>query len=235
MTREKSRQSAALDIICDHLPRDRRRVLERLSRSSFSFADTAACLLGEDLWYAPLAEYRDYLQASGHRPHLWNFEFGPSGAWCNERWNALSLTSRLARGRIGPLAHEHTWKIAPSTIDLSGKALRAALNEMQKAGLCAIQGGTCIASQIASPEDLRIDLYLVLIIEHWIRMLEHADAIARDKYATGYEVHGYDAACGICRARWGMRSRREEWVPPFHPGCRCFAQPRYASRGLAPI
>jgi hypothetical protein len=234
VSRRSSRHSAALEMICTNLPRVRRVRLRQLGNSSFSIADTAACLLGENLWYPPLAEYRDYLSRSGERPHLWGFTFGPSAAWRNDTWHGLSLTARVVRARIGSLATETMWLIAPSTIGCDHRTLRRALDELQAAGMCALAHNRCICPAIASASDLTVDLHLTLIIEHWLQMLEHADRIVKDLHATGYEVHGYSEACAACRERWGVRPRALEWIPPFHPGCRCFAQPRYAASALAP-
>lgn len=233
VSRRSSRHSAALEIICKDLPRDRRLRLRRLGNSPFSIADTAACLLGENLWYSPLAEYRDYLRHSGERPHLWGFAFASSATWRNDTWRGLSLTARVVRARIGSLAAEIVWTTAPTTIGCDQRALRRALDELQAVGMCARERNRCICPAIASAGDLTVDLYLILIIEHWLHMLEHADRIVKDQHATGYEVHGYSEACAACRERWGVRPRALEWVPPFHPGCRCFAQPRYAASALA--
>jgi hypothetical protein len=226
------RHSVALEMICKDLPRDRRLRLRQLGNSPFSIADTAACLLGENLWYPPLAEYRDYLRQSGERPHLWDFAFGSSATWRNDTWRGLSLPARIVRARIGSLTGETAWVIAPTTIGCNHRTLRRALDELHALGMCEFENNRCICPAIASARDLEVDLQLILIIEHWLHMLDHADRIFKDRYATGYEVHGYSEACAACCERWGVRPRALEWVPPFHPGCRCFAQPRY-TRGSA--
>ncbi len=180
-----SRLHDALKLI---VPTDRnlRAFVRRSVARPFAKQDVGAALLGGDLWFPPLREFRSYVEATGERPHLWDFAFGPSGAWPSATWRSLPLDMRITRMRAGSL------------------------------------------SEIAGPQELAVDLHLIEIIAHWLRMLDHADRVARDLTPSGYEVHGYDEACSRCTMQWGIRPRLERWIPPFHPGCRCFAQPRFA-------
>jgi hypothetical protein len=219
-----------LDEICRGLPRDRRTLLETPTAAAFYEMDVGACLLGENLWYDELATFRDHLRRTGERPHLWEFEFGPSAAWDSQVWRGLSLAARVARARIGSLAHQREWMEAPASLGLRKRSLRSALYELQSKRLCVeVSSGVYTFAVIASPAELDLDLSLVRILAHWLHMLAHADRISLDERPSGYDVHGFAAACGMCRERWGVRERAPEWVPPFHPGCRCFAQPRYAA------
>ena len=196
---------------------------------SFTSQDVAAALLGGDLWYEPLLEYRSYLAPLAERPHLWNFTLGPSGVWESAAWRSLSLTARVARARIASLVHDFDFVFAPSALGMRSRDLLAALRELQAINLAReIRPGVHRVIAIAQPEALDTDLRLIEIIAHWLCMLRHAERVAADRAPTGYEVFGYDRACARCRTAWGPRPREERWIPPFHPGCRCFAQPRFS-------
>jgi hypothetical protein len=202
-------------------------------RVPFTVPDVAAALLGENLWYPPLQEFRSYLETVEGRPHLWDFTFAESGAWPSQRWRSLSLDTRVARARIGSPAQECEFVFAPAAVGLRENALRGALDELRAVGLClTVRASVYRLIPIASAKELKVDLHLVEIIAHWLRMLDHADRISRDRAPTGYEVHGYLGACARCKEAWGKRPRSARWIPPFHPGCRCFAQPRFESTPL---
>ncbi|HTX57452.1 MAG TPA: hypothetical protein VMD47_10185 [Candidatus Acidoferrales bacterium] len=198
-------------------------------RLPFTTQDVAAALLGEDLWFAPLREYRAYLQTVEQRPHLWTFTFEESGRWRNAQWQRLSLSARVARARLGSLVRTCEFVFAPAALALTPDELKSAIDELCSSGLCrALSGGAYRAEAVATPEQVQHDLHLVEIIAHWLRMLAHADEVARDHRPSGYEVAGYDEACPACRLAWGTRPLAVASIPPFHPGCRCFAQPRFA-------
>jgi hypothetical protein len=228
LRRSHSRFEDALDLLSgsERISRD---VLESSVELPFTSQDVAAALLGGDLWYEPLTNYRSYLESIDRRPHLWTFIFGPSGDWDSEKWRSLSMEARLARSRVAPLSQEREVLFVPPMTGLSRHALRDAVEELCAADLCASVGSNIFRiSPIASAELLGVDLNLVEIIAHWLCMLAHADHIERDRSPTGYEVCGYAEACLRCMAQWGVRPRSAAWIPPFHPGCRCFAQPRFA-------
>jgi len=210
--------------------RSRRTILERSVRLPFTTEDVVGALLGEDLWFAPLREYRTYLQTLPQRPHLWGFAFEASGQWEHTLWHSLSLSTRVARARLGSLAQGREFVFAPSTVGLTRDELRSAIDELCESNLCRVlPDGAYSVPQVAPAETLTHDLHLAEIISHWLCMLAHADRVAKDQRPSGYEVGGYEEACPACRLSWGIRPRTAEWVPPFHPGCRCFAQPRFAS------
>jgi hypothetical protein len=210
------------------LPRSFREKLAQTPRSPHATADVAACLLGRDLWYPPLARFRDHLIASAERPHLWTFTFGPSLVWDAERWNALSLCGRILRSRAGSIARGFSSRVSAWSLQMEERHFNEGLQELFGSAICRVgeRGATAFES-LATPEELFVDLSLVEIIAHWLWMLDHRNRILADPHTTGFEVHGYAEACSICRERWGLRAREQKWVPPFHPGCRCFAQPRF--------
>lgn len=209
--------------------RNRRAILERSVRLPFTSEDVAGALLGDDLWFAPLREYGAYLQTVEQRPHLWEFPFEAPGRWEDARWQSLSLNTRVARARLGSLAQAREFIFAPKAVGLTRDELRAAIDELCESNLCCVlPDGAYRMGPLAFGEGLQHDLHLVEIISHWLSMLAHADTVARDHRPSGYEVGGYDEACPACRLSWGIRPRSVEWIPPFHPGCRCFAQPRFA-------
>lgn len=216
-----------VDQLWGDLPSLERRLLREVPRSVFAGADVAACLLGKNLWYPQLATYRDHLIESGERPHLWTFEFTPSAGWNASDWQPLSLTARLVRSRAGAIDRSVTPLTSPGTLDLAARQIEAGLSELSGAGYYDKKLG--LFPRVASPSELRTDLSLIEIIAHWLFMLAHRDKVLADVHATGFEVHGYAEACSLCRERWGLRPFEAQWAPPFHPGCRCFAQPRFTS------
>jgi hypothetical protein len=210
------------------LPRAYQERLRHVADSPYATADTAACLLGRDLWLSPLTEFRDRLIASGERPHLWTFEFGRSCAWDAARWNSLSLQARILRARAGSVDRPVVAHISPWALRIDARPFKAGLSELAREGICRnTDYGPSQLEPIATPEELYVDLSLVEILSHWLWMLAHRDRVLADRHATGFEVYGYLEACSDCRVRWGLRPRAAPWVPPFHPGCRCFAQPRF--------
>jgi len=226
--RSPSRLAAALDTLCG-ADRARRGLLARSVGSPFVAPDVAAALLGENLWYRPLDEFRSYLQATGERPHLWDFTFGESGRWPSSAWRSLSLRARIARARIASPTQQCEFVFNPSAVGMHERELRNALKELHAARFSdEIRRGVYRVHSIAPCAALKLDLDLVGIIAHWLDMLAHADKVAADHVPTGYEVHGYVEACAMCKDLWGIRPRAIAWIPPFHPGCRCFAQPRFA-------
>ena len=229
LPRSLSRFAEALEVLSAAIGREGRETLERVPASPFGVMDAAACLLGEDLWFEPLRTFRTYLESTGERPHLWGFSFGESARWPSGTWRSLSLNARLARARMGSLAHASDWVFAPAAIGYSGRDLRAALAELRAAGIgYPASVSTYRIAAIASPHELYVDLHLLQVLAHWLQRLAHADRVARDRQPSGYEVHGYEEACRLCRAFWGLRPRSVDWIAPFHPGCRCFSQPRFA-------
>ena len=213
-------------------PNDRARqaVLMLSVHRPFTSQDVAATLLGDNLWYPPLEDYRVYLQSIDQRPHLWKFVFEESGKWRDARWQSLTLGARVARVRIGSLVQASTFAFAPSAVGLTGTKLKRALAELSAIELCrALPGGFYRLEPLAPEGRISGDLQLTEIIGHWLLMLAHADLVAKDRSPSGYEVSGYAEACPACRSAWGIRPRAIRWIPPFHPGCRCFAQPRFAS------
>ncbi|MHB8148058.1 MAG: hypothetical protein ACYDGM_12470, partial [Vulcanimicrobiaceae bacterium] len=128
---------------------------------------------------------------------------------------------------VGALAHDVPSASLIRADPRNGKR-HVHLARLERSGL-ATPGVSPNLPAIATPEQLRVDLALVEIIAHWITMLANADRIARDDSVSELEVAGYAHACETCKARWGF-SRVDLWsLPPFHPACSCFAQPRYVA------
>ncbi len=217
--------------LCDGLPRPYRELLARTPKSPHATADTAACLLGRDLWYPPLTEFRDHLMASGERPHLWTFSFGRSRTWDTRRWNALPLSGRILRCRAGPVARSFSAHVSPWSLQMDERRFNEGLRKLVSSAICRDgERGAIVFDPIAPAQGLYVDLSLIELIAHWLSMLDHRRRVLADPHATGFEVHGYAEGCSICRERWGLRPRERAWVPPFHPGCRCYAQPRFTDR-----
>lgn len=204
-----------------------RRFLVRAPSSSFTGADVAACLLGQDLWSVSLARFRDWLIKSGERPHLWTFEFSDSRLWDTARWNRLSFEAKIVRSRAGAVDRCVMTVASPTNLQLGTRQFNNALNDLAAAGL--YDPADRAFKAVAPSQTLVTDLALIQILSHWLVMLRHRERILADTHATGFEVHGYAEACSLCTQRWGLRDFESEWAPPFHPGCRCFAQPRFTS------
>ncbi len=204
------------------------RALERSVTGPFPVQDAAAILLGKPLWIGPLLEYREYADRLERRPHLWRFPLLESGKWNSDRWLGLSLSARIVRARLGALdrAREFSW--SPEPVAMPIRTFEEGVRELQRAKFVERSSDMqCVATAIATPAELYTDLRIVEIISHWLYMLARADEISRDISPNEYDVHGYSSACLLCRERWGQRDRSPAAVPPFHPGCRCYAQPRF--------
>lgn len=223
----RSRLAAALRVLStqesSHLT-----ALERSVTGPFPVQDAAAILLGKVLWIGPLLEYRAYAERLERRPHLWRFPFSESGRWNSDRWSELSLNARIVRARLGALDRARAFFWSPEAVSMPARTFEEGVGELQRANLAERSTKLqCVATAIATPAELNTDLRIVEIIAHWLRMLAKADEISRDRSPNAYDVHGYSAACPLCRERWGQRDRSSAAIPPFHPGCRCYAQPRF--------
>lgn len=216
-----------IDMLAHNLPVAARAILTQAPRSPFTAPDLTAVLLGHDLWYPPLAHFRDEIERTGERPHLWEFEFGSSGAWDSRRWKALSLPARLVRARAGAVDREVQTHFSADSLGIERRALATALEELTVAKYYGPFSAGFAA--VATPNCVTVDLSLIRILAHWLVMLQHRERILADRHATGFEVHGYAGACSFCASRWGVRPFQAQWAPPFHPACRCFAQPRFSN------
>ena len=206
-----------------------RAVLERVPQSPFPAADAAACVLGRDLWIPPFAAFRDYLMSTGERPHLWTFTFEPSGTWDTTSWLHLSIGARIVRARGASLKARIVADVSSQRLCLPKRAVADGLRELEAAGMYrAQQRGFGTFEPVANPVTIGCDLQLAEVLAHWLQMLAHREIVlCRRDGANGYDVSGHSGACALCRKRWGARAHDPQWVAPFHPGCRCFAQPRY--------
>lgn len=202
-----------------------KRVLTRAPQSAFTHDDVTACLLGRDLWFGSLARFRDWLVQSGERPHLWTFEFNASHLWDSSKWDLLSLNARTVRARAGAIDRRVVAFVSPASLRLGTREFKRAVRELTADG--SYDSITQTFEPVASERALETDLPLLQILSHWLIMLRHRERVLADTHATGFEVHGYGEACSLCTERWGLRPFEPRWAPPFHPGCRCFAQPRF--------
>jgi hypothetical protein len=216
----------AIDELCHGRASPYRRVLMRAPGSPFTISDVAACLLGRNLWYPSLVTFRDWLMRSGERPHLWTFEFTSSCLWDATKWSQLSLGARVVRARAGAVHHRIATITSATALQVGVRQFKQGLDELARGAY--YDPATRVFEPIATPQALHTDLSLIEILSHWLVMLQHRERVLSDAYASGFEVHGYAEACSLCRERWGLRPFEASWVPPFHPGCRCFAQPRFA-------
>ncbi len=224
-----SRASAALARYFSRLGRDELEGLARIPVSPFPTADGAAILLGHPLWIEPLVAYRTELERTKEPPPpLWQFPWEEETTWDARRWLALPLGARILRARAGSLAHRVERQLTPQTIEMPVHEFVPALEILIDAGFAAEDLGI-VFEPIADARALRTDLHLVELIVHWVRMLAHADRIMRESRGNRFDVCGYRGACERCRALWGVRPRLETYVPPFHPGCRCFTQPSFTA------
>jgi hypothetical protein len=219
--------AAALEELSHALPLTYKRLLARAPESAFTNADATACMLGRDLWFPSLTRFRDWLIQSGERPHLWTFDFKASRLWDTSKWNHLSLGARVTRARAGAVDRSVAKFVSPTSLRLGTRTFMSALDELDAHGL--YDGIARTFTPIARVQALETDLALLQIISHWLITLRHRERILADVHATGFEVHGYDQACSRCTQRWGLRSFETCWAPPFHPGCRCYAQPRFTA------
>jgi hypothetical protein len=203
--------------------------LARIHRSPFPAADGAALLLGNSLWIEPLVAYRNQLERSGEAPPpLWQFPWEPSAAWDARRWQTLPLEARVVRARAGSLAHRVERPSTAQILELPVPEFVSGLSALLDAGFASEDIGV-VFDPIADAATLRTDLHLVELIVHWLRMLSHRDRVLSESLGNRFDVCGHRGACAQCRALWGIRPRLAAFVPPFHPGCRCFAQPSFAA------
>jgi hypothetical protein len=223
--RRSSGFAAAIDELSETLPVSFRRLLTHAPESAFSNADVTACLLGQDLWFASLACFRDWLIQSGERPHLWTFDFQAPRLWDASKWNLLSLNAKTVRARAGAVDRALVTFVSPASLRLGGQTFNRAVNQLNAGGFCDSIGRSF--EPVANAKALETDLALLQIISHWLVMLCHRERVLADFHATGFEVGGYAEACSLCTQYWGLRAFEAAWAPPFHPGCRCYAQPRF--------
>ena len=208
------------------LPRREQHHLCIAAARSFAVADTTAVVLGLDLWRDEIERWRDLFSCEAERPSMWRFAFGPSASWETRLWRSLPLEVRVLRAHVGSLAHE----IAADGIMRSGIKLAkddGRLETLRQVGLVDGSGSRVRFRPLASPEVLAVDLALVVIVTHWLGSCAVADWIASDRSTREVEICGYRDACRFCRSRWGTHLKERWSLPPFHPACRCFAQPAY--------
>jgi hypothetical protein len=174
-----------------------------------------------------LAHFRDWLIQSGERPHLWTFDFKPSCLWNASGWDRLSLDAKVTRARAGAVDRRVVTFVSPATLRLSRRTFMRAVDELATQAL--YDPAARAFEPVADAQALETDLALLQIVSHWLITLRHREGVLADVHATGLEVHGYSEACSQCTQRWGLRNFEACWAPPFHPGCRCYAQPRFTS------
>jgi hypothetical protein len=220
------RLRSTIERVFGDLPLHERRFLQDITRSGFAVNDVAAVVLGLNLWRDEIQKWRDRFAAERERPSMWRFAFGPSAAWDTMRWRALPLEARVLRARVGSLAHEvHSEGLARAT--LPAVRTKKSLRVLVANGFAEGADASLHFRPVASPHELVVDLTLVVIVTHWLGMCAVADRVSDDSSTSQVEVHGYPGACSYCRKRW-LVGAKERWsIPPFHPACRCFAQPCY--------
>jgi hypothetical protein len=211
------------------LPRGHRELLVRTIGSPFANADVGAAVLGIDLWIPPLERFRDRIGEGLERPNLWRFTFAASHLWDDELWQSLSLDARVLRSRAGALGRHVESPASAYALEMPARRFDAAMRQLERHGLARPSGRGVAFEPIAPYEALALDLHLADLIAHWLHMIAQRDRVLADPHASGFEVAGYDEACSLCRTQWGLRERSHAAVPPFHPGCRCFAQPRFTT------
>jgi hypothetical protein len=217
---------STIDRVFRDLSKRERNFLYDISQSGFSASDASATILGLDLWRDELLVWRNSFATESTRPSMWQFAFGPSAAWETSSWRALPLEARVVRARLGSLAHE-VLADGLVRIGLPASGIERWLTVLRTNGFAVGAGTSLHFPRIASPDELAVDLALVVIITHWFGMCAVADRVADEASTREVEVYGYPGTCRFCRARW-MIAPNERWsLPPFHPACRCFAQPAY--------
>lgn len=205
-----------------------RALLSEIDASPHPSADGAAYLLGHDLHSGALRSFHERLLATGDEPPpLWRFTWKPIVRWNEHAWLALPADARVLRARAGSVMHDVSRRLEARTLDLSADRFARGLQALERAGLAGSDG--CTLKAIASGAGIASDLACVELIVHWLRMIAHRERIVLRSPGNGFDVCGYAGACSDCRQRWGSIPRIAERVPPFHPGCRCFAQPRWTS------
>ncbi|MHB8140090.1 MAG: structural protein [Vulcanimicrobiaceae bacterium] len=207
-----------------------RAVLLDVPRASIGTQMATAVLLGHDLLRGAVLEWRTRM--SHPRPPLWRDVDGPSADWDTAPWLALSYEARLVRAMAGALFAPSLLREGELRHDVGASCYERGLADLTP--LMGVRDRERYLEPIASAEQLAVDLTLVQIYAHWLNALDQADRVERDQTARAYDVWGQKEACDVCRARWGTRPRDPQWLPPFHPACRCFAQPRYSLVNEAP-
>ena len=203
--------------------------LRAIDASPFPSADGAAILLGHDLWIEPLLRFRSDLLKSGDAPpSLWRFAWEPSARWDSRRWLALPIDARMLRVRAGSPAHRIERRLTARALEMRPATFSASMRALCDAEVVRKED-RYVLDPVAPEALLLVDMHLVELIVHWLRMLAHGDRVIHESPGNGFDVHGYRDACSACRSCWGERPRTAEFVPPFHPGCRCFAQPRFVA------
>ena len=220
------RLRAVIDRAFRDVPGRERSYLQQVAQRGFSESETAAVVLGLDLWRDEIALWRNRFSQEEKRPSMWQFDYVGSAGWDVGRWRSLPLAARVLRARVGSLAHEigHDGLIRAS-VKLAREDRR--IEVLQAAGFAEAGRTGLRFHPIASPDALSVDLALVIIVTHWLGACAVADRIADQRSTEEVEIHGYTAACRLCRAAWGIVENERWKLPPLHPACRCFAQPVY--------
>lgn len=191
-------------------------------------SDVSAVLLGHDLWHGELLRTSERFAQIG-APPLWHFAFQPSARWETARWLALPLDARVLRCRIGALTTSiGVTPAAQARCGMAPTTFTGALDALRASGYTNRYANRELVLAVGTSVRLATDLALCEIVAHWLTMLSAADRLAHDRHATSCEIFGYTGACTDCRNRWGIYATRAGEMPPFHPGCRCFVQFRYA-------
>ncbi|HEY1681054.1 MAG TPA: DUF190 domain-containing protein [Candidatus Tumulicola sp.] len=206
------------------LARHDRKLINDAVGSAHAGSDIAACLLGLNLWRGPLARYRDHLLVTRERPPLWAFTLGPSAEWNAALWLTLPMVARLVRTRVGRVDESIRTRPTVDSTGLTAALLRDGLRHLSQSAYLR-KGPEDIHdfAPIALPSAIATDLALVDVIAHWLLRLSDRHHLLAKSSAEQFEIGGYKGGCGSCRTRWGSQTRDEQAVPPFHPGCRCFA------------
>lgn len=203
------------------------RRISSIDASPYPAADGAAMLLGHDLWIEPLVRFREELERTDDDPPpLWQFPWMPSRAWNVCAWLELPVEARILRARAGSLTHTVTLRATARGLVMPAAAFSRGFDALKGAGSANDTHPTVLGAVSEEP-GLRTDLSLVELLVHWLRMLAHGERVLRQSEGNAFDVCGYAHACARCRSRWGVAPRVAASVPPFHPGCRCFAQPRF--------
>jgi hypothetical protein len=223
------RLRATIDGAFGDLSKRERDYLREVGDKGGSPNRTAAAVLGLDLWRDEIETWRKRFAEEPERPSMWRFAFGPSARWDVRAWRDLSLEARILRAEVGPLAHE----VGPDGLVRAGPetvTVGPPMDALRKGGFASGEGDGLRFRRLASPDELVVDLALVVIVGHWIASLAVADHIADNSSTDHVEVHGYAGVCRFCRERWGVQIKERWSLPPFHPACRCFAQPAYQAK-----
>jgi hypothetical protein len=203
------------------------RRISSIDASPYPAPDGAALLLGHDLWIEPLVRFREEVERTGDDPPpLWQFPWMPSRAWNVSAWLELPVEARILRARAGSLTHDVTLRATARGLALPAAEFSHGLDALRGTG-AASDTRPVVLRAVSEERGLQTDLSLVELLVHWLRMLTHRERVLRHSEGNAFDVCGYARACARCRSRWGVAPRIAASVPPFHPGCRCFAQPRF--------